>query len=364
MRPQTGIGLQEVGVWDGKYMVVSDGARVRNTALFRVGIPDIADDPKVDYSSALRVTLQQQRMKGLFEGLRRAGIPFVYTMMMDHPGGGGDSPPVLEFDLVVGTWVDSKKKEDSTSALEQRASILAATLTVALPTAKVARLVRRELADYMKSALLPGGRVLPQAASPAAAGALCTFDEMSPLASAVDRTPEFYIPNASESGQDGILLGSVRSSGREFHDFRLQLEDLKRHVSILGMSLDHGEPIVYRDRGEIRVEKIGSLVDSYFEGDDEGQAYPAGLECVAFDPATGSIDWSPIRYVLRHRHEGKMVRIRLESGRNVTVTPNHSVFALERGAILRPLGDVVYFMPPYVIEPSEIEWLAQVAYEA
>ena len=37
--------------------------------------------------------------------------------------------------------------------------------------------------------------------------------------------------------------------------------------------------------------------------------------------------------------------------------------ALERGALLRPLGDVVYFMPPYVITPEEIDFLAEVAWE-
>lgn len=37
--------------------------------------------------------------------------------------------------------------------------------------------------------------------------------------------------------------------------------------------------------------------------------------------------------------------------------------ALERGALLRPLGNVVYFMPPYVITPEEIDWLAEVAWE-
>jgi len=35
--------------------------------------------------------------------------------------------------------------------------------------------------------------------------------------------------------------------------------------------------------------------------------------------------------------------------------------ALEQGALLRPLGTTVYFMPPYVIEPDEIELLARVA---
>lgn len=236
LRPQTGIGLEDIGIWDGKYVVFSDGSRVRRLALFRVGVPDATDDPRVDYSAALRTTLQQQRMKGLFEGLRRAGIPFVYMMLMDRPREGGDSPPVLEFDLVVGTWADTKKKEDGSQALEQRASVLSATLSVALPTAKVVRLLRRDLAEFMKSAFLPGGKVLHQTGSPATSSALCTFDEMSPLAAGIERTPEFYIPNADESGKEGILLGAVKSAGREFHDFRLQLEDLKRHVSILGMT--------------------------------------------------------------------------------------------------------------------------------
>ncbi len=38
-------------------------------------------------------------------------------------------------------------------------------------------------------------------------------------------------------------------------------------------------------------------------------------------------------------------------------------YALEQGAILRPLGDVVYFMPPYVITPEEIERLSEIAWD-
>ncbi len=36
-------------------------------------------------------------------------------------------------------------------------------------------------------------------------------------------------------------------------------------------------------------------------------------------------------------------------------------YALAQGALLRPIGNVVYLMPPYVIEPEEIDWLAGVA---
>ncbi|MDH4763854.1 MULTISPECIES: adenosylmethionine--8-amino-7-oxononanoate transaminase [Pseudomonas] len=37
--------------------------------------------------------------------------------------------------------------------------------------------------------------------------------------------------------------------------------------------------------------------------------------------------------------------------------------ALSRGALLRPLGNVVYFLPPYVITPEQIDFLAEVASE-
>jgi adenosylmethionine-8-amino-7-oxononanoate aminotransferase len=37
--------------------------------------------------------------------------------------------------------------------------------------------------------------------------------------------------------------------------------------------------------------------------------------------------------------------------------------ALERGVLLRPLGDVIYLMPPYVITPDEISYVAEVAWE-
>jgi len=36
-------------------------------------------------------------------------------------------------------------------------------------------------------------------------------------------------------------------------------------------------------------------------------------------------------------------------------------YALDNGALLRPVGNVVYLMPPYVIAPDELEWLAGVA---
>lgn len=44
----------------------------------------------------------------------------------------------------------------------------------------------------------------------------------------------------------------------------------------------------------------------------------------------------------------------------------HQVFkeAMKNGALLRPIGNVIYFMPPYVINEEEIEILTKIAYNA
>ena len=36
---------------------------------------------------------------------------------------------------------------------------------------------------------------------------------------------------------------------------------------------------------------------------------------------------------------------------------------LDKGVLLRPLGNVIYFMPPYVIEAEEITLMAKTAIE-
>jgi adenosylmethionine-8-amino-7-oxononanoate aminotransferase len=38
------------------------------------------------------------------------------------------------------------------------------------------------------------------------------------------------------------------------------------------------------------------------------------------------------------------------------IGPRLAAAFLERGLLLRPLGNIVYFMPPYVITDDEVEW--------
>ena len=72
------------------------------------------------------------------------------------------------------------------------------------------------------------------------------------------------------------------------------------------------------------------------------------------------------------RHIGMVAALELVKNRE-TKEPyhfseriGHRVFleAMKRGAILRPIGNVIYFMPPLIITEAQIEELTQIAYEA
>jgi hypothetical protein len=237
LRPTETLRIDSLQIVDGRYLAVSCGSRQRLWAFVRVSVPEPQEDPRIDYAFAMRISVQQQRIRGLFEGLYKAAIPFVYISMMSQAESTGEGDR-FEFDLAVGTWVDGKCKdsEEAEINLEQRTSVLMATLTVALPGAAVARLLRGDLTSFAKNMYLPSGMSLQQSGGSASVATLFSFGEQSPQVGLGGGAPGFYVPNLAESGNGGILLGAVKSGSRTFHDFRLQLDDLKRHLAIMGMT--------------------------------------------------------------------------------------------------------------------------------
>ena len=237
LRPTENLKIDSLQIVDGRYVAVASGSRQRLWAFVRVRIQEPQEDPRLDYAFAMRISVQQQRIRGLFEGLYKAAIPFLYISMMSQEESTGEEER-FEFDLAVGTWVDGRWKstEEDEVSLEQRTSVLTATLTVALPGASVNRLLRSELSGFAKNLYLPGGMALQQSGGAAAVASLFSFEEQRPQAGRTEGAPGFYVPNLSESGRGGILLGTVKSGTGTYHDFRLQLEDLRRHLAIVGMT--------------------------------------------------------------------------------------------------------------------------------
>jgi adenosylmethionine-8-amino-7-oxononanoate aminotransferase len=66
---------------------------------------------------------------------------------------------------------------------------------------------------------------------------------------------------------------------------------------------------------------------------------------------------------VRHIGGVGVVELAERGGYTSEIGPRLAAAFLERGLLLRPLGPVVYFMPPYVISPSEVEWVLSQMFE-
>lgn len=241
LRGSVPIRLDSIHVTEGRYLAFARSNSVRLLSLLRVHLADSVEEPRLDYSAAVRITLQHQRMKGLLEGLHSAKIPFLYTMMVKPSSQEEEEEnQIFEFDLVVGTWVDTRGRdaEKARAECEQNASTLAAAISVGLPNSSVRRLTRGELAGFARSLLLPAEPRLRQVADSETLSSLESFEGHGPSVAPVSVAPDFYVPNARESGErdGGIVLGRVKTRSGTSHQFRVQLEDLRRHVTLVGMT--------------------------------------------------------------------------------------------------------------------------------
>ena len=104
----------------------------------------------------------------------------------------------------------------------------------------------------------------------------------------------------------------------------------------------------------------------------EEQDWPARVRLL------GQLMWTRTAPLRSHRHVADVRQqgmiLAIELAKNATTREPYPAadrrglrayrHALEKGVLLRPLGDVVYFMPPFVIEPREIDRMVQVAIEA
>ncbi|MDE1853212.1 MAG: hypothetical protein KGI38_05630 [Thaumarchaeota archaeon] len=105
-------------------------------------------------------------------------------------------------------------------------------------------------------------------------------------------------------------------------------------------SVQRDEPIVVRDQGgKISLRSIGEFVDQcvadygYFYdsyGNEVCGAIPFETLSVGED---NRVSFHPMSAAIRHHHTGPLFRISTASGREVVVTPNHSLFALREGKV-------------------------------
>jgi len=105
-------------------------------------------------------------------------------------------------------------------------------------------------------------------------------------------------------------------------------------------SVQRDEPIPIKDEhGNVALRKIGEFVDECIDKygsftDSFGNEVCSGIpfEVLTVDESN-CVKFKPLTSAIRHLYRGKLYTLRTQSGKSVTVTPNHSVFVLKEGAI-------------------------------
>ncbi|MFQ6137060.1 MAG: LAGLIDADG family homing endonuclease [Candidatus Hydrothermarchaeales archaeon] len=149
-----------------------------------------------------------------------------------------------------------------------------------------------------------------------------------------------------------ILAASNPKFGR-FDEYRPISEQIALSPTLL--SVDYNEPLMVKEKGKVRIMRIGELVDRYYFDSEEGYPIPIkeDIEVPAFNPDSYEIKWTPVRYVFRHSINEPIYKITLETGRSVKLTEGHSIYVYEDGEV-RPKATVELSQDDYVVIPSKL----------
>ena len=116
-------------------------------------------------------------------------------------------------------------------------------------------------------------------------------------------------------------------------------EDGLHHLvwEVIDNSLTYETPILVEENGKVKLEKIGSFVDSYImqnysyiesKNDMEILRDKFNIKALSFDENTLKLTWTPISSLIRHKVNSKIYEITLQNNRKVQITP----YSVEGGA--------------------------------
>jgi len=133
------------------------------------------------------------------------------------------------------------------------------------------------------------------------------------------------------------------------------------NVAVLDFkSVDYDEPIVVMDdNNNLCLTKIGEFVDKHASSlmkiSDECEV--AELNCwkvLSFDE-NFNVCFNPIHQISRHRYNGKLLKIMTKTGREIKVTPNHSLFTLNNRLEPIPLKASDVNRGRFIVIPRSVE---------
>ena len=161
------------------------------------------------------------------------------------------------------------------------------------------------------------------------------FQAVLPLRGKILNTERARLDKILSNSEIKALISALGTGiGEQFN-----LDNL-RYGRVIIMSVDGDEMTLVQDpQGRVHSLRVGDLADRLIAQGDAAEV--AGYRILAFDPATGRVDFRPLVKVLRHTIAEPLYEIHTTYGRRVRVTASHSVFVWRGGQIRLARGDEV-----------------------
>lgn len=129
---------------------------------------------------------------------------------------------------------------------------------------------------------------------------------------------------------------------------------------VVDNSLTYQTPVLIKEQDKIRIEKIGEAIDRLFKKNahlveksinSEAEILREGfaMQALSFDSQNLKLKFQPIFSLIRHKVNSEIYRITLQNGRQIEITPYHSLFTLEGGEVLPIRGSDLKKGTPVVV---------------
>ncbi|MBI2062246.1 MAG: DNA gyrase subunit B [Candidatus Yanofskybacteria bacterium] len=117
-------------------------------------------------------------------------------------------------------------------------------------------------------------------------------------------------------------------------------------------SITFQTPVTIKEDGNVKLTKIGELIDNYFDrnknlversksGDCEILRQGFSISSLSFSKSDLALSYKPISSLIRHKVNSDIYRITLQNNRQVEITPYHSLFTLKKGEVVPLKGSEI-----------------------